>query len=437
MRVGRRILWQSRGEEVKIGFEVWDGEYHDLDFSAPLDGNPGIGGTTYAMLTLAYSYQAKHSDVEVFLIHSGESNKFWDGAQTVIKRKDSEIDKILDKTRIDIYISANAVHDDSWYQAFERREVAIVYILGNFLTNERSVQYKHYNAVKRVVFVGREQYDKCLDDDIIEIADVIGNIIGNKHEKYRNIEDVAYNVTYMGALLPQKGFHLLAKQWKKILKKVPDAQLYVIGSGKLYNEETQLGKFGISTERYEEQFMPYLLDENGKILDSVHFMGVMGKDKEDIFLKTAVGVPNPSGESETFCNCAVEMQGYGIPIVTVAKNSFFDVVANRKSGFLFYTEFGFRHKIIKLLLDKKENEKKGIGAKKNSDKFTEDELIPKWHQLFQDIRQKRKATYIRPSRHIFYDKKYIRIINRILRIDLGIRCLPSSVEGLRSGLKKR
>lgn len=38
-------------------------------------------------------------------------------------------------------------------------------------------------------------------------------------------------VVYSGALIKQKGFHILAKAWKNILKAVPDAELYVLGGG--------------------------------------------------------------------------------------------------------------------------------------------------------------------------------------------------------------
>ena len=38
-------------------------------------------------------------------------------------------------------------------------------------------------------------------------------------------------VTYIGSLVPTKGFHVLAAVWKTILKEVPDATLNVVGNG--------------------------------------------------------------------------------------------------------------------------------------------------------------------------------------------------------------
>ena len=54
------------------------------------------------------------------------------------------------------------------------------------------------------------------------------------------------HVVYIGSIVPLKGLHLLTKAWSSVLKEVPDAQLYIIGSGNLYNQNEKLGKYGIA-----------------------------------------------------------------------------------------------------------------------------------------------------------------------------------------------
>ena len=49
--------------------------------------------------------------------------------------------------------------------------------------------------------------------------------------------------------------------WPDVVKQVPDAQLYVIGSGKVYDENAKLGKYNIAEESYEKKFMSYLEQE--------------------------------------------------------------------------------------------------------------------------------------------------------------------------------
>lgn len=65
----------------------------------------------------------------------------------------------------------------------------------------------------------------------------------------------------MGALIPEKGFLILAKMWKYILKKVPMARLQVIGGGNLYSRNCSLGRMGIADKLFEEEFFPYLSEK--------------------------------------------------------------------------------------------------------------------------------------------------------------------------------
>ena len=58
----------------------------------------------------------------------------------------------------------------------------------------------------------------------------------------RNMGNGGHNVVYLGGLNKYKGFHVLAKAWKKVLAEVSDAKLIVLGSGKLYNRETSMGR---------------------------------------------------------------------------------------------------------------------------------------------------------------------------------------------------
>ena len=139
-----------------------------------------------------------------------------------------------------------------------------------------------------------------------------------------------HNVVYMGNITKEKGFHVLAKAWKKVLKEIPDAQLYVIGSGNLYNSKIKLGRYGIAEESYEKIFMRFLTDKNGLLLPSVHFLGLLKKEKYDIMGKCKVGVPNPTGKTETFCICGIEMQLMGCNITTIQHSAYYDTIYNKK-----------------------------------------------------------------------------------------------------------
>ena len=92
-----------------------------------------------------------------------------------------------------------------------------------------------------------------IDDDVITKTSYIYNMVDCKKLQIRETK-FQKEVTYIGSLIREKGFHVLAKAWKDVLKEVPDAKLNVIGSGKLYNRGSQLGKYGIADKEYEESW---------------------------------------------------------------------------------------------------------------------------------------------------------------------------------------
>ena len=103
---------------------------------------------------------------------------------------------------------------------------------------------------------------------------------------------------------------MLAEAWSNVRERVPDAGLDVIGTGRLYDENAKLGKYGLAEETYEQEFMKWLTDEKGEILPNVRFHGILGAEKYDVFRKCSIGVINPMA-TETFGLAAVEMEACG------------------------------------------------------------------------------------------------------------------------------
>ncbi len=67
-----------------------------------------------------------------------------------------------------------------------------------------------------------------------------------------------------------------------MLKKYLQAELYVIGNGKLYNKDAKLGKYELAEDSYEKFFIKNLLVDN-QIMESVHFLGTLGELKRMVF----------------------------------------------------------------------------------------------------------------------------------------------------------
>lgn len=266
--------------------------------------------------------------------------------------------------------------------------------------------YALNSKIYRIVNVGREQNDLYRDHKAFEKSLYIYNCLNldgvrelvrlNPFEKRANI------VTYVGSLVPYKGFHLLAQAWPFILKEVPDAELYVIGSGRLYDKNSKLGKFGLAEDSYEQQFMQYLcVDE--QILPSVHFMGDMGIEKNDILLKTKVGVPNPSGITETFCISAVEMQAMGAMVTTINYPGFIDTVNN---GCLYKHRNDLSKSVIDLL--KNGNSCYDRAIKYIERNFSFESVVSKWEVLLKSGNIERECKLYNK----FYRLKWLKEIKR-------------------------
>ena len=233
-------------------------------------------------------------------------------------------------------------------------------------------------------------------------------------------------VTYVGSLVPAKGFHELAQIWPSVIREVPDAELNVIGNGKVYNRSAKLGKFGIAQEDYENLFMQYLLDESGQILPSVHFLGIVGTEKSAIFKKTTVGVVNPTALTETFCMSAVEMEYAYIPVVSREKWGLLDTINNKCSGFLFRTKSEFTNQIVEMLKNPRLNYQMGKNAHKFvTERFSVDAIIPDWVDLIMKIDQGKPVQFCKVRCNWKNDYKWIKQGIRFARFTLGFEFLPS------------
>ena len=192
--------------------------------------------------------------------------------------------------------------------------------------------FANCHNLKHIVCVGNIEREKMKGHPIYKKASVIFPSLPKEILKNYSLipyGNRAYNVVYQGAFVPCKGFAFLAKAWRTVLEQVPSAQLFVMGNGKLYGN-IKTGPWGIAEEEMEAEIMQYLAPDGQNILPSVHFLGVLGKEKYDILAKCKVGVPNPGGETETFCISAAEMQMMGCRVTSIHDFGFLDSVCQKE-----------------------------------------------------------------------------------------------------------
>lgn len=337
---------------MKIALFVDNRGIGDIDFSHLDKTNPGVGGTEYMFFLLAWLLSVRDNDISVTLYLTEDCNLSPDIFKEIVgdvhdayaRAQINGFDYFILRNKTDLLFKIR--------QAVPLASLPLIVWCHNFSWKKDLDIWSTERLVKRLVCVGKEQMNLYINHRAFLKSDYIYNAINIneltriRHEKALPFSSREHIVTYMGSLVPWKGFHILARNWHSIVDKVPDVQLYVIGSGALYSRKAELGEAGLASQKYEDEFLPYLTSQ-GSLLQNVHFMGVLGDEKYDLLGKTKVGIPNPSGISETFGITAVEMQALGAHVVAKKCPGFIDTV---RMGCLFDKESDFVDFIVAELL---------------------------------------------------------------------------------------
>jgi len=416
--------------KTRVGLYLLNKRYVGVDQSSPESGNPGIGGSEYNFITLPYYFSKYYSHVEFYfyahitdlLPKKFHAEKVEDLTDAALKAK---------KDNCDLFIF-RPTQDNEGIEFLENlKKIQIKTIAWAHNTPFKLLRKLAFNQyILRYVNVGKEQYDMLRDHPIIYKSAMI--YIGFDPKNYIPSEPVnkTKSVVYIGSLIPVKGFHALAKVWKEVLAKVPDAKLEVIGTGKLYVRNSKLGEWGIADESYESIFRPYLSDEKGNKLDSVIFHGLLGKEKIPIMQKAMVGCPNPTGKSENCPASALELQACGTPVVSGAFWGLLDTVANQKTGLLGKTDDEFVENIVFLLKDEGRARTFGQnGIEFVNEKFDYKRISTHWKQLFDEILEGKKAKILPINQNPYYEfKQFSEKMRKLKERYIFFRWIPSYIE---------
>ncbi len=413
---------------MKVGIRFEGKELGEIDFSKLEEGNPGVGGTEFLLIQLSYYIIKYCKNIDVVIYNSNftilPKTENQSIIHTIIENDINALEKAKEDN-VDIFIFVPKSRGEDFYTKLDELNISSIAWVHNYIDYNNIERLQKCRSVKRIVFVGNQHYDAYIDDNMINKALYIYNMVLPGRVTEINCRLKEKTVTYVGALIPTKGFHKLAKQWKAILKDVPDAKLYVIGSGKLYDRFAEMGPRNIAEKKYEKKLMRYL-STNGSLIDSVCFCGTMGAEKKKIIEKTKVGVANPTGISETFCLSAVEFEAVGIPVVSYKGYGLLDTVSNKHTGILIKTGKQLKNAIITLLKNDDINSLYGTnGQVFYKQNFTPEIIINQWNKLFNEIMEDKPCNIIYPIDNKMDDWKWLRIINHHFKKKYSFHKLPS------------
>lgn len=384
---------------MRIGFYLDNSRIQDIDLSRPFEGNPGIGGTEYMFLLISY-YLSKEEEFEVHLYVSCLNSL----PQNLIIHRVLNYDDLFRQCENDAvdYLICRSFGSADVYKKLNNTNLKVLLWAHNFAKlKELNIISKCKNVVKYVC-VSSRQLDLLYGHSVYKKSSYIFNSIVS--DVYRCCDVKRKSVCYVGSIIPNKGFDVCAKIWRRLYDKYGDIELDVIGSGRLYNTKTELGRYGVAKKEYEEVFMPYLL-HNNKLIPQVHFHGVLNhEEKIKVMASSYIGMPNPTGNTETFGISFVEFEALGTPVVAKGVCGIKDTV----NEYICDDEEGIFNSCVEILdLPKEEYSSMSLRARDFSLKFDINIIIKDWIYLLNNIDD---IEFHKNSRHTIMDS-FINIVN--------------------------
>jgi glycosyltransferase involved in cell wall biosynthesis len=281
--------------------------------------NPGIGGTDFTSIRLAFFLAEYLPDKQVFLVTNNA------GFSIESEKKNLSL------------ISVGSINE--FFEEYVIGNAGIVLISPKYTLAQVKRNYL-YESRSNIIAWSRHPYDTGYPLSDIKFAACVCvgeyQFYSNKSlssplwfiphlfllppQINRNIvfpenKQNELRIVYLGALVKAKGFHFIAEQWRKIKSIYPNVRLHVIGSAETYGFHMDLHELIPTHKDYAEQILASVDCQD--ILDGrVVFHGNLGDEKFDIIKNSHIGIINPTGNSESFCTSAVEILSCGIPLVS-------------------------------------------------------------------------------------------------------------------------
>jgi len=416
-------------KKPRIGFYLENAGIPNADLRFPEAGNPGIGGSEFGLVALPYFFSLYYHDFD--LVIYANVTEYLPNQLVFIQADDSVAaarKAVQDSCQILLILLRDRVLNPDFIRLISGSDLKVIVWAQNNPTPQQLDIIATCANISRLVCVGREELDLLRDHPAFYKTTCIFNgIHPPTYPPKHHIIKSGTTVVYLGSLVRDKGFHILAKAWPAVKARVPGARLKVIGSGKLYNESIVLGRWGVAEEDYEREFRPSLSDNEGNPDNSVEFLGKLGAEKISIMQQADIGVVNPSGYTETFCWSAVEFQACGTPVISAAENGLLDTVLHRHTGLLAHNERSLTEYIVRLLEDRELRERYGHNAMVFVQlNYDYRKICDQWHDLFLDVIQGQPNKIISMKSNIFYRYKFLRETMRLIKYYIPpLQIIPS------------
>lgn len=370
--------------------------------------NPG--GMERVLINKA-NYFVKNYNYDISILTTNQNNQkiFYKNINTKIKFYDLGINYDLDYNksffnRIIPFLKKQYIHREKLKKFLYNNKFDVVISLGCEETfflpvikdGSKKIREVHFNKEYRKILVKsfnksfmykiKAYFDTWREEKLINKYDefvvltnedkelwnnkkvrVIPNSLTFKSEKISNLGNK--KIISVGRLDGQKGYDLLIKIWKKVIKKSPDWILEIYGEG-------------ADRKKLEKQIKENNLENSLSLKGTINNI-------QDKYLESSIYVM--SSRYEGMPMVLLEAMSYGLPVVSFdCKCGPKDIIKNGKSGYLCksYDVNEMAEKIEKLIMDEESRKKMGVIAKKISLNYSENKIMKKWKKLFEKLGEK-------------------------------------------------
>jgi glycosyltransferase involved in cell wall biosynthesis len=377
-------------------FVLNDSNLSGIDCRDVTQGNPGVGGAEYLFVALAWELVSRGL-AKVTLAHFSASNLYPDILPTIRLPQpfDAPWQSGGPEAAVD-FVVVRAYNMPTMAKVIEAvpGSAPIIVWTHNHLHWKTYSYLAQCERVRCVVYVGREQAVLAMGTPCRAKATFIVN--GFYPPPAVEPQPRSKRAVYVGSLVPQKGFHRLAKLWPRIFRECPDAVLDVIGDGRVYASGNPVGPLGLTAPEYEKRIMEYL--DNDPARYGVVFHGKLGLSKFEIMSRAVLGLPNPTGFSECCPGSVLELSACGNAVVAPRRWGMCDTVLDGVSGYLCTTDDEYVRTSVALLKDPARALDMGrAGQAFVAEKFGFRSVCDEWHALFTALQRGESLAEANPG----------------------------------------
>ena len=303
---------------MKIYLPIFSYSASCKTFDLNTEHNPGIGGTQHVTVLLASRLAKAKPKWTIYLVNYSPIN-ILHASQNLKQVSFESLEHFCQ-----LLSSAEEVGSRAIITALllETCKLAQLKLISNrvFCWLHHPFHFKHkLRQADFLAYINQGSYQHSSNCRFYPRCVIIQNIFSsaNKANLEKCIEidpDFPLRLVHLGALVPDKGLIHIAKQWERLKKTFPNAQLNIIGSALTYNSWDNVHQLVPASPSYANRILKYI-PESDITEGHCRFHGNLGLEKDQIIESSHLALQNPTGVRESFGAATFECMALGTPVI--------------------------------------------------------------------------------------------------------------------------